>query len=136
MREKVREQFICCMFAVILFLSGMCIEVPHADASFLYAKESSFADTTGSVFRDGSTVATLGNVCVLSTLRRDMTTILSSNRMRNTSKRVRDIVALLAVAMLLFYLFCFGRVTGEVFWKINSSQAIIIRYIQETDGKK
>jgi len=136
MKEKLREQFICCMFAVILFLSGMCVELPHADASFLYASESSLTGTTGSVFRDGSIVAALENVCVLSTLRRDTTTILSSNRMRSTLRRLRDVVALVATVMLLFYLFCFGRMTGDAFWKLNGSQATIVRYIQETDGKK
>lgn len=136
MREKLREQFICCMLAVILFLAGMCVEVPHADASFLYAKESSLADTGGSILRDGSGVATLNNVCALSTLRREVTTVLSSNRTRSVNRRVRVVAALLTTALLLLYLLCFGRLTENVTWKLIGSRATIVRYIQETDGKK
>ena len=73
----------------------LACENPYADASFLYAKESSLTGPTGSVLRDGSGVTTLDNVCALSSLRRDVTTVLSSNRTRNVIRRVRDVVALL-----------------------------------------
>lgn len=136
MKEKLREQFICCVFAVILFLSGMCVELPRADASFLHTQETPVTHAIGSVISDGSRLTVIERACTINMLNRDATTILSSNRMRSVMKRMHDVVALFATAMLLFYLFCLGRVTEGTFWKLTGSQATIVRYIQETDGKK
>ena len=136
MKLRLREQIICCMLAVILLFTGMCVEIPHADASFLYAKEASATNPTGSVIREGSAMVKLDRICTISTLKSNVTTFLSSNRMRNPMKRIRDVSALFAAAMLLLYLFCFGRLADEVFGKLNASHDTIIRYIQQTDGKK
>ena len=88
MKKGAREQFICVIFAVILFLSGMCVEIPPAGASFLRAQKYSANQTTGSVISEGTKMATLESVCTLDMLRRDTTTYLSGNRGRNFVKRI------------------------------------------------
>lgn len=137
MRVQIKEQFMCCLLAVILFLTGMCVEVPPADVSFLYAKEASGASITGSVLREGSSHAVLEQAYMLETLRRDNTTFLSGNKGRSLIRRfARTVVALLAVAILLSFLFCHGGAGEIAFAKTVNSHATIVRYIQQTDGKK
>ena len=137
MKEKLREQFICCMFAVILFLSGMCVELPHADASFLCTKEISATGMTGSVISDGTRVTSIERVCTLDTVRNNITTYLSSNQGRTLVRRfLRNVVALLAVAILLSILFYAEGGICAVFGRLESRHITIVRYIQQTDGKK
>lgn len=137
MSLRVREQFICCVFAVILFLTGTCVEIPSAGSSFLYASEASQTDVTGSVLRDGSSITTLENVCAISMLRRDETTFLSSNESRSLMKRfLRNVAALLAFQTLLFFIFCYGVAEDWPILRRNASHVTIVRYIQQTDGKK
>lgn len=137
MRVQIKEQFMCCLLAVILFLTGMCAEVPPADVSFLCAKEASGASITGSVLREGSSYTVLEQVYTIETLRRDNATFLSSNKGRNLIRRfARTVVALLTVVILLDYLFCLGGAGETMFAKTVNSHATIVRYIQQTDGKK
>jgi len=137
MSIRIREQFICCIFAVILFLTGMCVEVPPADVSFLCAEETTSAGFCGSVLRERASYEMLEQVCALETLRRGNATILGSNKGRSPIRRfARTVVILLAVAILLSYLF-YQRGIGEIaFAEIRSSHTAIVRYIQQTDGKK
>jgi len=137
MKMNVREQFICCLLAVILFLSGMCVEIPHADASFLYAKEASFTSSNGSVISDGSRLTKPERVCTIDAFRRDVTTYLSGNRGRSLEKRfLRSVVALVAVAILLSYFFLSYGMANTAFMELVDSHATIVRYIQQKDGKK
>ena len=137
MRLRVQERFICCIFAVILFLTGMCVEIPHADTSFSYAKEASLTDATGSVLTDGSRITTLENVCAISMLKRDTSTFLSSNKSRSLMRKfLRNVAALLASQALIFFIFCYGTTTDWSVVRLNGSLVAIVRYIQQTDGKK
>jgi len=137
MKMRVREQLICCIFAVTLFLSGMCVEIPHADASFLYAKEVSFTGLSGSVISNGSRITKLEPVCAIDAFRRDTTTYLSDNKGHNLVKRrLRNVVSLVAAVMLLSDIFLSYGMAARVSLKLVGSHATIVRYIQQTDGKK
>lgn len=137
MKMRVREQLICYLFVAILFLTGMCVEIPPADAAFLYAKEAFMTNFTGSIISEGSRLVTLEQVCTISMLERETTTVLSNNRSRNLAKKfLRNVVALFAVAILLSYLFCYGDVAKFASGNSSGSHAIIVRYIQQKDGKK
>ena len=137
MSIRIREQFICCLFAVILFLSGMCVEIPMADTSFLYAKDSSGTEFASSVLCAGKSYTVLEQDCTLEMLRTNNATILSSNIKHNQVGRfVRMVVALLTVVILLCYAFCLNGAKDVVFAKTVNSHTTIVRYIQQTDGKK
>lgn len=136
MRVRMKEQFICCIFAVILFLTGMCVEIPPADFSFLRAQEVSSVDSI-SVIRDGSNLVSLERVCTIDMLRRGTTTYLSSSRARPIIKRVfRMVMILYAAAILLSFVSYYGGAAGRTSRRRTSSRETIIRYIQQKDGKK
>lgn len=136
MKLRIREQFICCLFAVILFLTGMCVEIPHADTSFSYAKEVSLTGDGGSVLQDGSNVTILDNVCAISMLRRDTTTFFDNKGRRMIRNFWRNVVILLASQALLFFIFFYGMITDWSALRLCGSHATIVRYIQQKDGKK
>lgn len=137
MRERVREQLICYIFIAALFLAGMCVEIPSADISFLRANEASMTDATGSVISNVAKITALERACTISMLRRDATTFLSSNRNRSLMKRnAGNVAALIAAETLLFYIFCLGKIAEWSSGVLRRSHATIVRYIQQTDGKK
>ncbi len=137
MKERVRERFIGCLLAVILFFAGMCVEIPHADVSFLRAKEAYATDVRGGVISDGSRIVKMDQICTLGAFRQDITSILSCSRGRSIVKRVlRHVAALMTVVILLSYFLCLGKMAEAASVKLVRSHITIVRYIQQTDGKK
>ncbi|MBR5127509.1 MAG: hypothetical protein IKU69_03675 [Roseburia sp.] len=137
MKESVRRQFLGFMMAVILFLSGMCVELPYADTSFLYAKDTCADERAGSVLSDGTKLAKLERVCTIATLQKNTFTFLSSSRSRNLGKRILKNVAIFAaVEILLSGIFLSYGMADTASLILRSSRGTIVRYIQQTDGKK
>ena len=137
MKVQEQRQWICYLMIAILFLSGMCVELPHADAYFLRVKETSVTGMAGSVISDGTRITSIEKVCTLDTFRNGVITYLSNSRGRILVRRfLRNVVALLAVVILLSMLFYAEDNAGTVFGRLESSHVIIVRYIQQMDGKK
>ena len=134
MKLKLKEQIVCWLFAVILFVAGMCVECPPADLYFLYAQESSA--TKVSVIRENTNAVEVERICTPSMLKNADTAYLS-NTERTAEKRFVRNVAILYIA--LFILCCIsysGKATELVYPKLISSREVIVRYIQQKDGKK
>jgi len=134
MNLKVKEQIVCWLFAVILFVTGMCVEIPPADLYFSYAQESS--STKVSVIRENRNAVETDRICTLSMLKKVDAAYLSNTR-RTAEKRFVRNVAILYIA--LFILCCIsysGKATELVYPKWISSREVIVRYIQQKDGKK
>lgn len=137
MELRVKEQFICYMFVVILFLTGMCVEIPPADATFSYTKETPGASSNVSIFRDGSNVISLERICTVDMLRCDIVTNLCGNRGRTLVRRfLRTVAFLFAVAVMLSQLLYYRNEATVICRKRASNHATIVRYIQQKDGKK
>lgn len=137
MKVQVQRQWICCLMIAILFLAGMCVELPHADASFLCAKEISDTYMADSVISDGMRVTSIEKVCTLDTVRNNITTYLSGNRGKTLIRRfLRAVVILWAVVILSSVLFYAKKGVWTALGKVESSHVTIVRYIQQTDGKK
>ena len=134
MKLKVKEQIVCWLFAVILFVTGMCAEVPPADLYFSYAQESSV--TKFSVLRENRDTVETERICTPNMLKKVDAAYLS-NTERTAEKRFIRSVAILYIA--LFMLCCIsysGRATELVYPELVSSREVIVRYIQQKDGKK
>jgi len=136
MKMQVQRQWICCLMIAILFLTGMCVEIPHADTSFLRTKEVSATDFSSSIISAGTRVTVIEQVCTLDTFRSNITTYLSSNKGRTLVRRFLRCAALLTVVMLLSVLFYAKDGVCSALGKVESSHVTIVRYIQQTDGKK
>ena len=134
MKLKVKEQIICWLFAAILFVTGMCVEFPPADLYFSYAQESSA--TKVSVIRENTNTVEIERICTPNMLKKADAAYLS-NTERTAEKRFVRNVAILYIA--LFMLCCIsysGKATELVYPKPISSREVIVRYIQQKDGKK
>lgn len=137
MKLKVKEQIICCIMVVILFFTGMCVELPSADASFLYAKKATVSSAADSVISNRGNTTKLEPICVIEAFSHDAIISFRSNRGRTLIRRFfRNVVALVAVAILLSHLFQYGDVADLVSSRKIGSHAVIVKYIQQKDGKK
>lgn len=137
MKERVRRQVISCLVAAILFLSGMCVEFPRADVFFLYAKDAYEDEFNRSAIREESRLAKLERVCTIDSFQRNTSIFLNSNRNQNAGKRILRGVATFAIVGILLSckLLSFGM-ADILSSKLRSSHVIIVRYMQQTDGKK
>jgi len=137
MKAQIQRQWTCYLVIAILFLSGMCVELPHADASFLRAKEVSVTGMAGSIISDGTRTTSIEKVCTLDTVRNSITTYLSNSKGRIPVGRfLRNVVALSTVIILLSFLFYAEEGVRAISKRMESRQVTIVRYIQQTDGKK
>lgn len=137
MMLRKKEQFICYMVVVILFLTGMCVEISPADTVFSYTNAEIVSDDSITVIRDVSKLITFEPICTIETLGRNTAIVLSGNRGRIQVRRfLRNIAVLLAVPVLLSHLFHYGDIADLASCKMISSHAVIVRYIQQKDGKK
>ena len=134
MKLKVKDQIVCWLFAVILFVTGMCVELPPTDLYFSYAQESSV--TKISVIRENINTVETERICTPNMLKKVDAAYLSNTR-RTAEKQFIGNVAILYIA--LFMLCCIsysGKATELVYPKLISSREVIVRYIQQKDGKK
>ena len=137
MKAQMQRQWTCYLVIAILFLSGMCVELPHADASFLRAKEVSVTGMTGSIISDGTRTTSIEKVCTLDTVRNSITTYLSNSKGRIPVGRfLRNVVVLSTVIILLSFLFYAEEGVRAISKRMESRQVTLVRYIQQTDGKK
>lgn len=134
MKLKVKEQIVCWLFAVILFMTGMCVEIPPADLYFLYAQEGSVDKV--SVIRENTRPAEVQHICTLNMLKRDEETYLSSGGRTVTKRFIRNVAILYAVVLILCCVSYSGKATELACPKLVSSREVIVRYIQQKDGKK
>ena len=93
MKLQVPKQFICYITAFILFLSGVWMEMPSTDVSFLYAQETTDMESMGSVLGEGEKSAKQERISTIDVFARDITACLSSNRVQNGMKRFARNVA-------------------------------------------
>ena len=137
MKVQTQRQWICYLLVAILFLTGMCVELPHADVSFLRANEVSATGMTSSAISDGVRITSIETMCTLETLHNGTTTYLSNSKTRTSIRRfIRDAVALVTVVILLSDLFYARDGESAISQGGESRHDTIIRYIQQTDGKK
>ena len=137
MKLQVPKQFICYITAFILFLSGVWMEMPSADVSFLYAQEMTDMESMGSVLSEGVKSAKQECISTIDVFARDITACLSSNRVQNGMKRLaRNVAFFTAVVILLICLLCYDYLLKCSTQSLPSSHATIIKYIQQMDGKK
>ena len=134
MKLKVKQQMICCIFAVILFLSGLCVEIPPAELYFLYAQESSVERI--SVIRENTKTTEVERICTPNMLKREKAAYLSSMGRSITKRLIRSAAILYAVVLILCCVSYSGKATEFACPKLVSSRAAIVRYIQQKDGKK
>jgi len=134
MRLKVKEQIVCWLFAVILFVTGMCVEFPPADPYFSYAQESSVNKIR--VLRESRDVVETECICTPNMLKKVDAAYLSSNE-RTAEKRFVRNAAILYIALVVLCCISYsGKATELVYPKLISSREVIVRYIQQKDGKK
>lgn len=134
MKLKVKEQIICWLFAVILFTTGMCVEIPSADLYFLYAQESSVDKV--SVICESTRTIKAEHICTPNMLKRDEGTYLCNGGGTVTKRFIRNVAILYAVVLILCCVSYSGKATELACPKLVSSRATIVRYIQQKDGKK
>ena len=134
MKLKVEEQIVCWLLAVILFVTGMCVELPPADLHFLYAQESSVTKT--SVIRENKDTVETERICTPSMLKKVDAAYLSNTRRTAEKRFVRNVVILYIALFMLCCISYSGKATELVYPKLISSREVIIRYIQQKDGKK
>uniref|UniRef100_UPI0040568DF0 hypothetical protein n=1 Tax=Agathobacter sp. TaxID=2021311 RepID=UPI0040568DF0 len=132
MRLKAKEKIICCIFAVILLVLGMCSGM-GADSSFVC---DSFVSATDAIY-SAEKISQREEVCTNDMLRKEHTVYLRSNAKRSFSKISFGITALnCIVALGLQYLFYFGKAAHWVCEQKRTSHAFTVRYIHRQDGEK
>lgn len=134
MKLKVKEQIVCWIFAVILFVTGMCVEFPPADLYFSYAQEAS-GDRV-SVIRENLKTTEVERICTPNMLKKDEGTYLSNSGRTVIKWFIRNVAILYAVVLFLCCVSYSGKATELACPKLVSSRAAIVRYIQQKDGKK
>ena len=131
MKIQWYKRFICCMFAVILFGLGMCVEIKDVD-SYL-ACESQQESETQKYSEQNNIISS--DYCTNELLQRNTTYRINNNQKREHVRRLSNHVIFSSwnVQQKIFYL-------EEIFLPGDTnrtySQEMIIEYIHRQDGDK
>ena len=132
MKEKYRG-WICCMIAMLILFSGMCMEQPNADSLFASVERQAYSSVLSSPddslsFYEWSTTELLGV---------RTSSFLSSYVKTNDSRTFLRLALLLHMAG--FFLFRLSNLQAAVEQGETSKTfyfAVLLNYIQSKDGKK
>ena len=134
MRVNVKQQILCCIMTVILFLTGMCVEFPPANPLFLCTQESVVEEV--SMLRESTEQINVERICSISMLKVNDETYLSSTGKNVIRRFIQSVAILYTVILMLCCVSYFGKATDFTSHRLVSSRATIVRYIQQKDGKK
>lgn len=134
MRVNVKQQILCYIMTVILFLTGMCVELPPANPLFSCTQESVVEEVN--VLRESTEQTKVERICSISMLKVNDETYLSSTGKNNIQRFIRSVAILYAVILMLCCVSYFGKATDFASHRLVSSRATIVHYIQQKDGKK
>ena len=134
MKLEVKQQMLCCLMTVILFLTGMCVELPSANPFFSCTQEISSEEIH--FIRESSNQIEAERICTVNMLKVNDETYLSSTG-KNAIERFNQSAAILyAVILLLYCVSYFGKAADFIGHGLVSSRETIVHYIQQKDGKK
>lgn len=132
MKLRMKKQIICCITAIILFVSGIYLDVLPEDSSFLCEFQTPAASTDTSV-RDGDHFK-LAEFCTNDMLRQNESNYFNpSSKKKVSSKKDFETVVFADKAQQPVY---FGKPTDYVCRQLVSSHVSVVRYIHEKDGEK
>ena len=134
MRVKVEQQILCCIMTVILFLTGMCVELPPANLFFSCTQESVVGEV--SMLRETTDQINVERICPINMLKVNDETYLSNTGKSVIRRFIRSVAILYAAILMLYCISYFGKATGFASHELVSSRATIVHYIQQKDGKK
>lgn len=132
MKEKYRG-WICCLIAIIILFSGMCMEQPNADSLFAYVEHHVY-DTVISSSDDALSFYELSTTEFQGVR---TSSFLSAYVKTSTSRTFLRLSLLLYIAGL--FLFRLSNLQAAVERGGTSETfhfAVILNYIQSKDGKK
>ena len=134
MKLKLKEQIVCWLFAVILFVTGMCVEIPPTDLYFSYAQENSVDRVA--VIRENKNTVEIERICTPNMLKKVDAAYLSNNERTAEKQFIRNVAILYIASFMLCCISYSGKATELVYPELISSREVIVRYIQQKDGKK
>ena len=132
MKEKYRG-WICCLIAIIILFSGMCMEQPNADSLFACVEHHVY-DTVISSSDDALSFYELSTTEFQGVR---TSSFLSAYVKTSTSRSFLRLVLLLYMAG--FFLFRLSNLQAAIEQRDTSETfyfAVLLNYIQSKDGKK
>lgn len=131
MMQMTIEKKVCCIMAVILLLSGMCVENFNADSSFLRVSEE-----TSSTMRSASYVADEIASCTTDMLGKGNISIRTnvSNQVNRVQSRM--ILLFLYVGAILQYLLYYQSSEHRENGQLSLCRSMAVDYIHQKDGEK
>ena len=131
MMQMTREKMICCIMAVMLLLSGMCVESSATDSSFSHASEEAF-----STIRSASYVADEIASCTTDMLGKGNASIRLNTGNYVNRGQSRIILLFLYVGAILQYLLYYQSSEHRENGQILLCRSVAVDYIHQKDGGK
>lgn len=133
MRIQRKQRWICCALAVILLMSGMCVDIKPAD-SYLCCDTNV---STGTILEVPRYLLSVREVCTPEMLRQGIALPQNQNYRRILIRRFSRIgMGVIVAEGILPRLLLSARVTEAVYGQPAAFHVVIVQYIQQQDGKK
>lgn len=135
---QAKEKLICCIIAVILFFSGMCLEVIETDSFFAYGMN----ETDATIYSADYIEDTLA-ICTVDMLRGGASVIRGS--MSESDARWQSKVLLMSLFGGLFLQYLLGRLMQAGAYQSEEFKedgqlflcwGVAVNYIHQKDGEK
>lgn len=137
MKLRMKEQLICILLTLMLFVVGMQADIKPVNPSFLRGERMVSENTAYSTIRSGTYLTAVEKTCTIDMIRKSVSTYQNSNYNRITVRRFFEVTILLLITELfLLQRFYFSAaIEGR---DIESMRCHIatIQYIHQKDGKK
>lgn len=131
MVQIAKEKIICCIMAVILFFSGMCVDNSTADSSFLHASKE-----TSSSIRSASYIADEIASCTTDMLGKGSSTIRLTMGNQVSKGQSRTILIFSIVGAILQYLLYYQSSECREDGRLLLCRSVAVDYIHLKDGGK
>lgn len=137
MKLRMKEQWICFLLTVILFVVGMQADITPVNPSFLRGESVIAENPAHSTIRSGTYLTAIEKTCTLDMIRKSVSTYQNSNCERILVKRILRIAVLILLAeIFLLQKFYFSAAIERLNIKTIRCHIATVQYIHQKDGKK
>lgn len=133
MKSQGKKRLLCCFLAVIVLLTGMCVAVKPADSYFVCDSEEFVESCT---FAKPQIFSCAEELCQPTLIQRTQTFEITNSQRKIASRRLSNVFVTSIVAAILPHQIHLLTDTEDDYCSVAVSHAVLVRYIQQQDGKK
>lgn len=133
MRLHGKERLLCCFLAAIVLLTGMCVAVKPADSYFVCDSEEVVEHST---LAKPQYFSCAEEICEPTQIQRTQTFEITNSQKKIANRRLSNVFVTSIVAAMLPHQIHLFADTEDDYCSVAVSHMVLVRYIQQQDGKK